>query len=79
MTVLGSNVLNLGLNGCSQSPPPGRYTDADITLLAAQRELEKKNSGQGPFGQQRYRGLAELPWFELDKQGACRAFNSPAR
>ena len=78
LTAVGGSVLGLGLNACSQDPPTGRYTAADIALMAAQRELEKKNSGQGQFGQQRYsgyRGLAELPWFELDKAGALQCID----
>lgn len=52
-----------------------RYTDEDVAQLAAQREVEQARSGTGPFGVQRfrgYRGLAELPWFELDGEGMLR-------
>ena len=37
-----------------------------------QRKIETDNSGQGPYGRQiypGYRGLAKLPWFELDNAG----------
>lgn len=60
--------------GCRRDDP-GRYTEADIANLAAQRADERARTGQGPFGPQRYRGyrgLAELPWFELDERGVLR-------
>ena len=63
------------LPGCSDAPPPGRYTDADRALLDAQRTHEAASSGKGPYGPLRYqgyRGLAELPWFELDDAGQLR-------
>ena len=62
----------LGLSGCAD---PARYTDADRALLDAQRAAETAAAGKGPFGPQRYqgyRGLAELPWFELDSAGMLR-------
>jgi len=52
-----------------------RYTDADVRALATQRETEAARSGKGPFGLQRYqgyRGLADLPYFELDPGGRLR-------
>jgi hypothetical protein len=60
------------LPACSDDELDDRYTQADITGLAQQRLLEGQRSGQGPFGALRfkgYRGLAELPWFELDSTG----------
>lgn len=60
------------LASCSNDEPGARYTGADIDLLAQQRLDEGTRSGQGPFGALRfkgYRGLAELPWFELDGNG----------
>jgi predicted TIM-barrel fold metal-dependent hydrolase len=60
------------LPACSKDEPTDRYTDADITLLAQQRLVEAARSGQGPFGElifKGYRGLAGLPWFELDADG----------
>lgn len=59
------------MTGCSDAPET-RYNDADIALLMAQREAEAAASGRGPYGLQRYagyRGLAELPWFDLDDAG----------
>ncbi len=61
-----------GLTGCVDED---RYTDADIAKLAAQRERERQRSGKGRFGMQRYRGyrgLADLPWFEIDDAGTLR-------
>lgn len=61
-----------GATGCVDS---ARYTDEDVAQLNAQRETERARSGTGPFGEQRfrgYRGLAELPWFELDGEGRLR-------
>lgn len=52
-----------------------RYTEEDEARLEAQREEERARSGRGPFGPHRYRGyrgLAELPWFELDGDGRLR-------
>jgi hypothetical protein len=49
-----------------------RYTAEDEAALERQRREERERSGQGPDGVQRYRGyrgLAELPWFELDDRG----------
>ena len=63
--------LPLGVQGCSDDIRPEQYTQADIDLLARQREKEQQNSGKGPFGKhvyQGYRGLADLPWFELDSE-----------
>ncbi|MDH3211344.1 MAG: amidohydrolase family protein [Myxococcales bacterium] len=62
----------LALPGCTD---PERYTDEDAARLEAQRRLERERSGRGPYGPRRYRGyrgLAELPWFELDAQGRLR-------
>ena len=64
-------------------PPAG--PDATRSLEAAReapatsrtrREEEAKRTGTGPFGVQRfagYRGLSELPWYELDAAGALWA------
>ncbi len=73
-TALGIPLGGLGQIACSGSDPD-RYTQADIALLAAQRKHESARSGRGPFGVHRYRGyrgLAELPWFELDSAGVLR-------
>jgi len=74
--VLGSSMaaLGLGLSGCDPVPP-GRYTQADIELLALQRSIEDAKRGQGPYGRHvyaGYRGLADLPWFGLDADGLLR-------
>ena len=65
----------LAAPGCGAPADPERYSQADIDALALQRERERARSGHGPWGVQRYRGyrgLAELPWFELDPQGRLR-------
>jgi predicted TIM-barrel fold metal-dependent hydrolase len=72
--LIGCASAGVSLSGCSQ-PDPDRYTEADIALLAKQIEIERAQSGKGPFGIQRfkgYRGLSELPWFELDTNGTLR-------
>jgi hypothetical protein len=74
--LLGSSAAALGLTlpGCD-SPPAERYSQADIELLARQRALEEQTRGRGPYGPhvyQGYRGLAQLPWFDLDANGALR-------
>lgn len=63
------------LPSCSTDDPGKRYTGEDIARLAQQRLDEGTRAGQGPFGPLRfkgYRGLAELPWFELDSEGELR-------
>jgi predicted TIM-barrel fold metal-dependent hydrolase len=58
--------------GCNDAPAPGRYTQADIDQLAKQQRDEAANKGKGPYGEQRYagyRGLASLPWFDLNDAG----------
>ena len=72
--LIGGTTAGLFLGGCSD-PDPSRYNEADIALLAEQQRRERAQSGKGPFGIQRfkgYRGLAELPWFELDAGGKLR-------
>jgi predicted TIM-barrel fold metal-dependent hydrolase len=52
-----------------------RYTEQDAARLERQKREERERSGSGPYGVQRYRGyrgLAELPWFELDEMGTLR-------
>ena len=69
--LIGGTTAGLVLGGCS-GPDPNRYDDADIALLAEQQRREREQSGLGPFGVQRfkgYRGLANLPWFDLDQNG----------
>ena len=62
----------LGLTGCAERRV---YTDVDKAALVAHRQEEARRAGKGPFGVQRfqgYRGLAELPWYELDANGSLR-------
>jgi predicted TIM-barrel fold metal-dependent hydrolase len=62
----------LGLPGCIDRE---RYTDEDVARLEAQRREEAERSGKGPYGVHRYqgyRGLSELPWFELDDRARLR-------
>jgi predicted TIM-barrel fold metal-dependent hydrolase len=69
--VIGGTTAGLALGACTGADPT-RYNEADIALLADQQRRERQQSGLGPFGVQRfkgYRGLAELPWFELDQGG----------
>jgi hypothetical protein len=61
-----------GLPACARSAD---YTDADDEQLKRRMALEAKESGKGPYGVLRYRGyrgLAELPYFELDSSGTLR-------
>lgn len=72
--LLGGAFGGTVLAGCSREDS-ARYTEADVARLARQRERERERSGRGPFGPQRYRGyrgLAALPWFELDADGRLR-------
>ncbi len=82
LTGTAASAAGLALGACSSSPEPDRYTEADIAGLAEQREIELARSGKGPFGPQKYRGyrgLSELPWFELDSLGklVCVADDFP--
>ncbi len=73
--LLAAGTAGFLLHGCGGRSEPGRYTDADIASLAEKWAREVASSGQGPFGPQRYpgyRGLAELPWFEVDAAGTLR-------
>ncbi len=59
----------LQLTGCAD---PNRYSKADARYLDEQKLAEREASGTGPHGVQRYagyRGLSELPWFDLDEAG----------
>jgi len=72
---MAAGVVGSMLPGCGGDEDPDRYTAADVARLAQQWEAERARSGQGVFGSQRYRGyrgLAELPWFELDPEGHLR-------
>jgi predicted TIM-barrel fold metal-dependent hydrolase len=75
---LAASTSTLVLAGCSGAPEPGRYTQSDIDLLAAQRIAEAENAGKGRYGPQQYqgyRGLADLPWFELDERDALQCID----
>ena len=75
LQLAAASAAGLALPGCGGEDPGLRYTEADIARLAEQYRDEAARSGQGPFGVHRYRGyrgLAELPWFELDDAGVLR-------
>lgn len=79
---LGLASLGFGVSACDNTPPASRYNADDVALLAAQRLTEAQVAGKGPFGEHRYlgyRGLAQLPWFELDTSGklVCADDNLP--
>jgi len=70
---LGAALAGLG-PGCSKSDD-GRFTEADREALVEQRRQEAERDGKGPDGVRRYkgyRGLAELPWYELSSEGHLR-------
>ena len=72
LSLAGASFSTVLLQACTDSTPESRYNQKDIDQLAAQRKLENSTAGLGPFGGQNYagyRGLAELPWFELDNAG----------
>ncbi|MCX2980487.1 amidohydrolase [Halieaceae bacterium IMCC14734] len=72
LTAAGVSAGAIAVTSCD-SPPSERYNQADIDNLATQRLEEEANAGQGLYGRQvyaGYRGLAELPWFELDPGGS---------
>lgn len=63
------------LAGCGGEGDPTDYTAEDAARLERQVADEAERAGQGRFGPLRfrgYRGLAELPWFELDDAGRLR-------
>jgi len=75
LTLLSGSAAGLALSSCSDDIDTSRYNNDDIQLLAKQKQLEAQNSGKGPYGIHRYqgyRGLAELPWFELDSKGVLQ-------
>lgn len=54
---------------------PDRYTTSDADRLEHQKQREKELSGKSAFGVHRYkgyRGLADLPYFELDPAGRLK-------
>lgn len=73
--LLTAATAGAALGGCRSDDDPRRYTESDVAALASQRASELERSGKGRFGVHRYRGyrgLAELPWFELDADGTLR-------
>jgi len=61
--------------GCGRDSDPGDYTAEDAARLDQQIAAEAAQAGRGRFGALRfrgYRGLAELPWFELSPEGRLR-------
>ncbi|WOJ92765.1 amidohydrolase family protein [Congregibacter variabilis] len=72
LRIAAGGIAAVSTSGCSEEPAPGRYTQADIDQLAKQQLDEAVRKGKGPYGEQRYagyRGLASLPWFELNDAG----------
>lgn len=70
--MLATSAAVMTLPGCGERPSRERYNQTDIDLLQRQREQEASAAGKGLHGVHRYqgyRGLAELPWFELDESG----------
>ncbi|MCP5068158.1 MAG: amidohydrolase family protein [bacterium] len=62
--------IGLAFPGCGADDD--RYSEADAAALEAHRRDELEASGTGPYGPQvyrGYRGLAEMPWFDLDGAG----------
>ncbi len=67
-----ASLAALALPGCSDGDA---YTAEDVARLRRQRRAEAAARGKGPYGELRfrgYRGLAELPYFELDGSGQLR-------
>ena len=68
-TLLRALLAAPALASCGSEVP---YSEVDRALLDEQRSAERERAGRGPYGAQRYsgyRGLADLPWFELDERG----------
>ena len=64
--------LAASLPGCTRRED---YTDQDAAELDRQKQQEAAHSGHGPYGALRfrgYRGLAQLPYFELDSNDQLR-------
>ncbi len=67
--LLGTAAAAGGLAACTRHTD---YTDEDIAQLDRQMREEAERSGHGPYGMLRvhgYRGLAQLPYFELGGDG----------
>ena len=68
---VGISAGGIALGACD-APSADRYSQGDIDALVAQRNLEQSRRGKGPYGvhvYRGYRGLADLPWFDLDDAG----------
>jgi len=64
-----------GLSGCGGGGDADDYRPEDAARLERQMADEAARAGHGRFGPLRfrgYRGLAELPWFELGPEGRLR-------
>ncbi len=71
LLALAAATAGAALTGCNR-PPADRYNQVDIDAMQAQRAAEAQASGKGRWGAHRYagyRGLAQLPWFDLDERG----------
>ncbi|MAI25123.1 MAG: amidohydrolase family protein [Myxococcota bacterium] len=67
-------MMGLPMLGCEEEES-GRYTEADAARLKEQMRREKELSGTSRFGKHvypGYRGLAELPYFEIDQNERLR-------
>ena len=74
----GTCAAAMALPGCSDEPPPERYNQTDRALLQQHQQQEKLSSGKSSYGPQvyeGYRGLARLPWFDLDEDGNLRCID----
>ena len=73
LSALGTGAASLlTLPGCNDA---SRYGRPDIEALERQKRIERSRSGKGPYGRQvyrGYRGLADLPYFEIDTAGNLR-------
>ena len=69
---VGGTLVASGISACSEKPNDQRYNQSDIELLKTQQVQEAQLAGKNRFGVHQYRGyrgLAELPWFNLDSDG----------
>lgn len=72
LRLAGALGAGCALPACGPSAPAHRYGEDDVARLAQQRAAEQaRRAAPGAPGTRfrGYRGLAELPWFELDAQG----------
>lgn len=74
----GTCAAAMALPGCSGEPPTERYNEIDRALLQQHQQQERLYSGKSSYGPQvyeGYRGLATLPWFDLDEHGNLRCID----